>query len=159
MSVPILIFTVNISWGRWFVKSSLPWLIRFNAISPAIFFIFTFHFFSPPNQPTPAQRTTLLRGPTPLCRAQMGRTKLHSTGVTNSLPQGEEEEEEEGDDNVAGLFIRSICPFRRALNRSMANSRTNQRDCVMDSRHFGFRNSDWRRERTASQGERAGPCV
>lgn len=140
MSVPILIFTVNISWGRWFVKSSLPWLIRFNAISPAIFFIFTFHFFSPPNQPTPAQRTTLLRGPTPLCRAQMGRTKLHSTGVTNSLPQ--REEEEEGDDNVAGLFIRSICPFRRALNRSMANSRTSQRDCVMDSRHFGFRNSD-----------------
>lgn len=136
--MPILIFTVNISWGRWFVKSSLPWLIRFNAISPAIFFIFTFHFFSP-SEPTNSC-PTLLRGPTPLCRAQMGRTKLHSTGVTNSLPQ--REEEEEGDDNVAGLFIRSICPFRRALNRSMANSRTNQRDCVMDSRHFGFRNSD-----------------
>lgn len=68
----------------------------------------------------------------------MGRTKLHSTGrVTNfpsprALPRGEEEEEED-DDNVGPDF--SFGQFRRALNRSMASSRTNQRE--MDSWHFG----------------------
>lgn len=140
----ILIFMVNISWGRWFVKSSLPWLIRFNAISPGFYFYFFFFFFYffPPNeprdQPIPPQHTTLLRGPTPLSGTN-GTYKIaldRSNEFPPTSPRGEKEEEE-GDDNVAGLFIRSICPFRRALNCSMANSRTKQRDREMDSRHFG----------------------
>lgn len=127
---------VNISYGRWFVKSSLPWLIRFNAISPGFYFYFYFFliFFSPTNQPPP-QHATLLRHP---CTNGTYKIALDRTSnefsLPRALPRGEEEEEED-DDNVGPDF--SFGQFRRALNRSMASSRTNQRDREMDSRHFG----------------------
>lgn len=162
MSLSILIFMVNISWGRWFVKSSLPWLIRFNAISPGFYFyFFFFSFFFPPtnhatNQPLlNTRRFFAARHP---CRAQMGRTKLHSTGVTNSLPRPPGGRRRRG----GGRWQRSrtfhsvnlpLSPSVKLFNGEFSNQATGSRNGFST---FWTRNSDWRRERTASQG---GSCV
>lgn len=88
MSVPILIFTVNISWGRWFVKSSLPWLIRFNAILPAIFFIFTFHFFFPPEPTNPCPTHDASSRPDTLVSGTNGTYKI-ALDRSNEFPPPE----------------------------------------------------------------------
>lgn len=101
---------------------------------PVFIFIFFSFFFPPTNQPPP-QHATLLRHP---CTNGTYKIALDRTSnefsLPRALPRGEEEEEED-DDNIGPDF--SFGQFRRALNRSMASSRTNQRDREMDSRHFG----------------------